>query len=506
MAGYEFSSREHELHVVLRSGRLTELVRYKAVHGELRHSYLRALYWKLLLGVVAGDNAVEQWPQQLQAARERYTKLSDKHLVDPHANDDDVDAEVHNPLSTAEDSPWQKYFENSHLEKEIWQDVDRTFPEVEFFRDDNIRQMMLRLLLIHSKEYDGIGYRQGMHELLATIVYVLHTQTAAPKATKKSKGGDDGSAATTATEQETQLLDMALDERYLEADAYALFENLMAVVGQWYSTGADVLSPRPRKHGGEAGGGGGVDERLGALGAAALPGGTEKAKAAARAEAMAEARRRRHAEQQLNAVVIKSNEIQGTLLRKLDPELASYLEALSVQPQLYALRWLRLLFGREFHLEDTIVVWDALFAYGDGSHQLKKSKKKSASSTAAATAAAASAAPKLGPPTQFLLVDYFAVAMLLYIREQLLEFDLGRLLQRLKTFPPVEDVSNLVALAVQHHTNPQPIVPRALGASGDVGGRADGSRGVGGGARTAAAAAAAARPSSKRRMTGSSGG
>jgi len=35
-----------------------------------------------------------------------------------------------------------------------------------------------------------------------------------------------------------------------------------------------------------------------------------------------------------------------------------------VQPQLYLLRWLRLLFGREFHLSDSMLVWDALFAYG----------------------------------------------------------------------------------------------------------------------------------------------
>ena len=35
-----------------------------------------------------------------------------------------------------------------------------------------------------------------------------------------------------------------------------------------------------------------------------------------------------------------------------------------VQPQLYLLRWLRLLFGREFHLSDSMLVWDAIFAYG----------------------------------------------------------------------------------------------------------------------------------------------
>jgi hypothetical protein len=46
-------------------------------------------------------------------------------------------------------------------------------------------------------------------------------------------------------------------------------------------------------------------------------------------------------------------------------------------------RWIRLLFGREFPMQDLLVLWDALFADGIG----------------------------------FDLVDYIFVAMLLYIRD-----------------------------------------------------------------------------------------
>ena len=35
---------------------------------------------------------------------------------------------------------------------------------------------------------------------------------------------------------------------------------------------------------------------------------------------------------------------------------------LGIEPQFYALRWIRLLCGREFHIEDVIVLWDGLFA------------------------------------------------------------------------------------------------------------------------------------------------
>ena len=33
-----------------------------------------------------------------------------------------------------------------------------------------------------------------------------------------------------------------------------------------------------------------------------------------------------------------------------------------VEPQLYMMKWIRLLLGREFHLEDVLLLWDAIFA------------------------------------------------------------------------------------------------------------------------------------------------
>ena len=54
--------------------------------------------------------------------------------------------------------------------------------------------------------------------------------------------------------------------------------------------------------------------------------------------------------------------IQSNILGKKDVELSSHLKELSIEPQIYLLRWIRLLFGREFHIEDVLVIWDAIFA------------------------------------------------------------------------------------------------------------------------------------------------
>ncbi|KAI8816106.1 rab-GTPase-TBC domain-containing protein [Fimicolochytrium jonesii] len=54
--------------------------------------------------------------------------------------------------------------------------------------------------------------------------------------------------------------------------------------------------------------------------------------------------------------------IQNDLLRVLDPKLYQHLDKQQIEPQLYGLRWFRLLFGREFALPDLIYLWDGIFA------------------------------------------------------------------------------------------------------------------------------------------------
>ncbi|KAK3255371.1 hypothetical protein CYMTET_35443 [Cymbomonas tetramitiformis] len=109
------------------------------------------------------------------------------------------------------------------------------------------------------------------------------------------------------------------------------------------------------------------------------------------------------------------------ILAAADPQLFEHLQTLEVYPQLFLLRWMRLLFGREFHLEDCMTLWDCLFSV-------------------------VSALRSSGGFTQ--LVEAFAVAMIMFVRVNLLEYsDSSQCLRRLQRFPPVEDVRVLVETA-----------------------------------------------------------
>lgn len=57
----------------------------------------------------------------------------------------------------------------------IKQDVVRTFPGIEFFRKPQIQEIMKNILFCYARENPIMCYRQGMHEILAPILFVHHS-------------------------------------------------------------------------------------------------------------------------------------------------------------------------------------------------------------------------------------------------------------------------------------------------------------------------------------------
>jgi len=108
-----------------------------------------------------------------------------------------------------------------------------------------------------------------------------------------------------------------------------------------------------------------------------------------------------------------------------------------VPPQLYLLRWLRLLFGREFHFEDAKVVWDAIFAHGKA---LQLADFVAVAMLMRVLSQPRAALPEARPRT---------VAPDRYVRASLLQLEHPAVLKRLLKFPPVEDVHFLVERALQ---------------------------------------------------------
>ncbi|KAK6842221.1 hypothetical protein PG987_003081 [Apiospora arundinis] len=88
----------------------------------------------------------------------------------------------------------------------------------------------------------------------------------------------------------------------------------------------------------------------------------------------------------------------------VDPDLSNHLKTIEILPQIFLIRWIRLLFSREFPFDQMLVLWDTLFA--------------------------------VDPSLQ--LIDLVCTAMMVRIRWALLDADYSVALQLLLKYPPPE--------------------------------------------------------------------
>eukprot|EP01121_Diplochlamys_sp_Union-15-3_P002254 TRINITY_DN11969_c0_g1_i1.p1 TRINITY_DN11969_c0_g1~~TRINITY_DN11969_c0_g1_i1.p1 ORF type:complete len:197 (-),score=26.72 TRINITY_DN11969_c0_g1_i1:17-607(-) len=164
------------------------------------------------------DSDVSAWPAKLSDSRQKYNELRDKYLVDPHALESNQNEVLFDPLTNSEDNPWSKYFSNSKLEKLINQDISRTYPDRKFFIREDVQKMMLNVLFIYAREHEEVRYKQGMHELLAPIIYTR----------EREKLSVDEEELTNKT------LGLLLDSRYVEHDSFVIFDSIMNFARRWF--------------------------------------------------------------------------------------------------------------------------------------------------------------------------------------------------------------------------------------------------------------------------------
>ncbi|PYH40949.1 GTPase-activating protein GYP6 [Aspergillus saccharolyticus JOP 1030-1] len=260
---------------------------------------LRSICWKAFLLFDDLDRA--QWPRKLSDSRSAYVALK-AHFLKYIEHPDDLESTV-DPLADDVESPWQTLRNDEQTRADISQDVDRCLQENFFFREPATKSKMIDILFIYAKLNPDLGYRQGMHEVLAPLLWVVDRdaiETHPLKESGEAEASDDAML---------QLLDAS----YVEHDSFALFCSVMQNVRVYY-----------------------------------------------------EHNRTRSSNGQMDVIPIvhQCERLHNELLVTADLELADHLQTLEILPQIFLTRWMRLLFGREFVFQDVLQIWDLLFAEG----------------------------------------------------------------------------------------------------------------------------------------------
>ncbi|CAH8484258.1 unnamed protein product [Heterobilharzia americana] len=107
-------------------------------------------------------------------------------------------------------------------------------------------------------------------------------------------------------------------------------------------------------------------------------------------------------------------QIHKQLLLKHNAKLYKHLKHLDISPKLFGLRWVRLLFGHEFPLQDLLYIWDCIFAINNN----------------------------------LAFVPYIYLSMLLRLAPMLLKYEFSECLTLLMNYPAGIDVTYIVYLAL----------------------------------------------------------
>ena len=149
-------------------------------------------------------------------------------------------------------------------------------PENLYFREPTTQSRLLDILFIFCKLNSDVGYRQGMHEVLAPILWAVSRDAIDPASLHEQES----------TDGHIELVQQALDNNFVEHDTFTLFCVIMQTVKAFYEMGNNSAS-------------------AGSLSS--------------------------------SPIVERSQRIHGVYLRKADPELTQHLTDIEILPQIFVM-------------------------------------------------------------------------------------------------------------------------------------------------------------------------
>ena len=201
---------------------LSELIEAKVTLNDIISDVLlgksqdnfRSIMWKLSLQIIPLNDHTK-WEEILKSKREEYYKKCKKYLSDDfieylYAEKENHKSDFFNKLTS------NFNFSKSFLEtiNIIKLDVERTFQEIDLFRDKNVKESLARILYIWTIENQDVGYCQGMNEILGTLYYAMY-----PSNVLEIQNVN--------TDSNSFYFYLLNSEEFFEADLYHIYSELM---------------------------------------------------------------------------------------------------------------------------------------------------------------------------------------------------------------------------------------------------------------------------------------
>lgn len=179
-----------------------------------------------------------------------------------------------------------------------------SFPDIAYFRDPEVQAQLTNILFVYSVTHPDIGYRQGMHELLAPLYHAVDYDsipTSSPHPVELSS--------------DSPIIEFCA-QLWVAADAWALFDAVMQGAGRWYEW-REPSSAHLRSSSASTAVGG---DRAGLSSHVQLNVSGD------------------HSIKPYVAPIVQAcNRVQGTYLKAVDPELWRKMQGAGIEPQIYGM-------------------------------------------------------------------------------------------------------------------------------------------------------------------------
>ncbi|KAJ1609799.1 hypothetical protein OJ252_2100 [Cryptosporidium canis] len=279
------------------------------------------LKWMILLHIVPIDffllpidDCYNNISVVLEKERINYMNSFNKNKLDI-SKMTSMDPSKFHPLSQTADNPWNEQHKNCELLDEIWKDITRTYSERELFSKPNTRQLLQRILFTWTRENPDFGYKQGMNEIAAILFLINFSQ----KISVNRQNSEIEPHSSGLLGNCKHSLEHIFGREYIEADTYIMFNSVMNSFGLKYmfQTAFNESNSNDNKSQTDIG----------------------------------------------KPPIVHSCMNIYRILEKVDHELFNHLYTEhGIEPQLIFLRWIRLLFSREFSdLNNSVIIWEYIF-------------------------------------------------------------------------------------------------------------------------------------------------
>ena len=371
-------------------------------NSDLENEQIRPMAWKIFLKVLPSEEnfTIKTWIKKTILDRQKFENIkrqeninSMKHIENQliHNNDNNNIIKINNI-----DNINNEKINGYDLKKLIEQDINRTFQNLQLFKDNCVKEVLSDILFYWSiqQENKEMSYRQGMNDLLSILFFAFFPFYFFKK--RKTEKINDNNNLENANnnelyskEEQEYLFSLCKepvknnkalylffhDEKYIIHDLFTIFNSMMSFgMKQFYETSDDTNKNS-------------YQNDVFSF----------------------------NQEKELDKVYKRALDIYHNKLRNYDQNLFIHLIKKRIDPTTYMVRWLRCLFCREFSYKVSIQLWDIIF-----NEEFFQSDNK------------------------FQFIDYICIAMYENIKNKIMIGDEEEILKLLFKYPQIDTPKILI--------------------------------------------------------------